>query len=140
MILTEENYRQKINSLSKKDWAPLLELIPIIENTQGFGKLMNVNKDEDGTLHMPYWKAALSQFEDTAYKIQIVISFDWNSWDEGKKMMRDKKFNFDNIDLPTKCQLITAIIREDRFCEGTLIEAFESGLILKILKSIKKQM
>ena len=58
MILTEENYRQKINSLSKKDWAPLLELIPIIENTQGFGKLMNVNKDEDGTLHMPYWKAA----------------------------------------------------------------------------------
>ena len=52
---------------------------------------------------------------------------------------RDKEFDFNVIDIPKKCKLVTAIIRNDRFCEGALISAFESGLILKILKSIKLQ-
>jgi hypothetical protein len=31
-MLTETNYIFKINSFSKKDWEPLLALIPEIEN------------------------------------------------------------------------------------------------------------
>ncbi len=70
----------------------------------------------------------------------IIISFDWGSWDEGRKIIADVNFNFDTIDIPEKCKLITAIVRNDRFCEGTLIAAFESGFMLKLLKSIKKQL
>ncbi len=55
-------------------------------------------------------------------------------------MANDKNFDFDSVDIPTKCKLITAIVRNDRFCEGALVSAFESGLILKILKSIKRQL
>jgi len=58
-------------------------------------------------------------------------------------MLNDKNFDFDSVDLVTKCKLITAIVRNDRFCEGALADTdladtFESGLILKILKSIQK--
>ena len=53
--------------------------------------------------------------------------------------MNDKNFNFDSIDIPTMCKIITAIVRNNRFCDGALVSAFESGLILKILKSIKHQ-
>ena len=54
-------------------------------------------------------------------------------------MARDENFDFDSTDLITKCKLITAIVRNDRFCEGALVAAFESGLILKILKSMEKE-
>jgi hypothetical protein len=30
--------------------------------------------------------------------------------------------------------LLTAIIRQDRFCEGALLSAFDSGLILGIVR------
>ena len=43
------------------------------------------------------------------------------------------------LDIPMKCKLITAIVRNDRFCEGALVSAFNSGLILNILKSIEKE-
>jgi hypothetical protein len=83
MVLQKENYQQKINSVIKSDWQPLLDLIPKIENTENF--------------------------------------------------------DLDSIDTPAKCKLIMAIVRNDRFHEGALVSAFESGLIMKILKSIERQ-
>jgi len=57
----------------------------------------------------------------------------------GRNIARDNNIDFDTIDLLNKCKLITAIVRNNRFCEGALVSAFESGLILKILKSIEKE-
>lgn len=141
MVLTEENYREKINSFSENEWRQLIELIPLVEKTQKFGEMAGGEKVENGVIIMPYWNqnAIVSQFQEIVYNIPIIISFDWGSWEEGRIIARDENFDFDTIDIPTKCKLITAIIRNDRFCDGALIEAFESGLILKILRSIKNQ-
>lgn len=141
MVLTEENYREKINSFSENEWRQLIELIPLVEKTQKFGEMAGGEKVENGVIIMPYWNqnAIVSQFQEIVYNIPIIISFDWGSWEEGRIIARDENFDFDTIDIPTKCKLITAIIRNDRFCDGVLIEAFESGLILKILRSIKNQ-
>jgi hypothetical protein len=53
-------------------------------------------------------------------------------WDEGRKMLNDTHFNYDTIDIPTKCKLITMIICSNRFSDGALVSAFETGLILKL--------
>ena len=141
MRLTEENYKEKIQSFTALDWKPLLELIPIIEKTEEFGELDGEVKIEDGVMILPHENQheVVYLFQDIAYKMPIIIDFDWGSWDEGRRMFSDKDFNYDSIDIPTKCKLITAIVRSDRFCEGALVDAFESGQILKILKSIERQ-
>ncbi|AUC84394.1 hypothetical protein CW731_03360 [Polaribacter sp. ALD11] len=64
------------------------------------------------------------------------IIFDWTIWDEGKIISRNKNFNYSTINFETKCKLLTAIVRNDRFYDGAIIEALNSGLILKILKTI----
>jgi len=71
--------------------------------------------------------------------LPIIISFDWGAWEEGRKIASNDDFDFDTLDIPEKCKLITAIVRNNRFCDGVLVSAFESGLILRILKSIEKQ-
>ena len=141
MGTTEENHIEKINSISRLEWSPLLNLIPVIERTQNFGEVKGGDKLREGLFTMPYMSTSdlVSQFLTHSYELQIIINFDWGSWDEGRKMASDENFNFDTIDIPTKCKLITAIVRNDRFCEGALVESFESGLILKLLKSIEKQ-
>ena len=73
------------------------------------------------------------------YRLPIIISFDWGAWEEGREIASNEEFDFDTIDIPAKCKLITVIVRNDRFCDGVLVSAFESGQILRILKSIERQ-
>ena len=142
MILNENNYIETINGYSKNDWKSLLDLIPEIERTHDFGEMKGGEKNEEGIIIMPYWveSSIVSRFHQLVYDLPIVINFDWGSWNEGRKIVNDKNFNFDSIDILTKCKIITAIVRNDRFCDGALVSAFESGLILKILKSIENQL
>lgn len=141
MVLDEKTCGDQIDSFRHQDWQPLLELIPEIENTSSFGQWSGGEKDGEGAIRFPYCVPGpiVSQFVEIVYAIPIIISFDWGSWDEGRKIASDENFDFDTTDLLTKCKLITAIVRNDRFCEGALVSAFESGLILKILKSIENE-
>jgi hypothetical protein len=141
MILKEDNYKEIINSYSQEDWKPLLELIPKIEKVKVFGDCTEAMKLLDkGIIDMnPYIEdEVVGEFRRIVYSISIIIDFAWVAWDEGRKYVGEENFDFDTIDVPTKCKLITAIVRNDRFCSGALVSAFESGQILKILKSIKK--
>ena len=120
-----------------------MELIPKIENIKKFGDNSEAMKLlEKGIIDMhPYVEHEIvEQFRKIVYSIPIIIDFDWGAWDEGRKIAGDEDFDFDTIDIPTKCKIITALVRNDRFCDGVLVDAFESGKILKILKSIEKKL
>jgi hypothetical protein len=141
MVLNEKDCNGEINAFTYEDWQPLLALIPEIERTSKFGEWLGFNADKEGVIQLPYCVPAsiVNQFLEIVYAMPIVIDFSWGNWDEGRKIASDDNFDFNTIDLVTKCKLITAIARNDRFCEGALVSAFESGLILKILKSIEKE-
>lgn len=141
MILEDNNYKEKISAFTSQDWQPLFELIPTIRSTLKFGEMAGGEKDDKGTIRLPYCIEApiVSRFLEIVYSLPIMINFDWGAWEEGRKIASDENFDFDTLDISTKCKLITAIVRNDRFCEGALVSAFESGLILRILKSIEKQ-
>ncbi len=142
-VLKPHNYIERINSYTEQDWKPLLDLIIDIEQVNKFGDDTEALKLlEKGIIHMnPYVEHEIvQQFRDVVYAIPIMIDFDWGSWDEGRKIVSDDNFDFDSIDIPTKCKIITAIIRNDRFCSGRLVEAFESGMMLKVLYSIREQL
>ena len=141
MLLNEKECEDKINALTHQDWQPLLALIPEIEKTSSFGEWSGKDKNGEEAIQFPYCVPApiVSQFLEIVYNIPIIISFDLGSWDEGRKIASDENFDFNDTNLLTKCKLITTIVRNDRFNEGALVSVFKSGLILKILKSIKNE-
>jgi len=141
-VLTDKDYIERIKSYSEQEWKPLLDLIPKIEKVEKFGDDSEAMKLlEQGIIDMnPYTEhVIIEEFRQICYSIPIIIDFDWGSWDEGRKIVSDDNFDYDTIDIPTKCKIITALVRNDRFCSGRLVEAFESGMMLKVLKSIRKQ-
>lgn len=89
----------------------------------------------------PFWveEEVITRFRDIIYNLPVTVAFNYIEWDEGREMASEQDFDFDTIDVPTKCKIITAIMRNDRFCDGALISAFESGLMLALLKSIQRQ-
>jgi hypothetical protein len=127
---------------SAEGWKPLLDLIPEIEQVETFQELIEPSRiDENGHIRLPVYRTnkVVEQFHRLVYEIGIVLNFDWVSWDEGRKIVSDSDFDFDSIDILTKCKIITAVVRSERFRDGALAEAFQSGLILKLLKSIERQ-
>ena len=141
MVLTEKNYKKRLYAFNQEDWQPLIELIPKIKSTSKFGEMVGGEIYEKGNIDFPYCIEApiVTKFLKIIYDMPIIIDFNWGAWEEGRKIASDEDFDFNRLDLPTKCKLITALVRNDRFCEGVLVSAFESGLILRILKSIEKQ-
>lgn len=142
MVLEENNYKEKINKFTYQDWEPLIELIPKIESTSKFSERPGPEKDSKGTL-ISYGDSLkppiISEFIKIIYNLPIVIDFDWSSWKDGQEIISNENFNLDKLDLPTKCKLATVLARKDRFCDGVLASVFESGFILRILKSIERQ-
>jgi hypothetical protein len=140
MSILDNNYVEIINSFTKEQWKPLLDLITIIEKTEKFGEVGGGEQDSDGVFTMPYSIPSdiVCRFEEIVYEIPVIINFDWSAWGEGREMLNNKDFDLNTIDIPTKCKLITAIVRNNRFCDGVLVDMFEKGVILKILKSIEK--
>ena len=74
------------------------------------------------------WRAAIAGW--------IVTGFDWRSWldtDRGRALANDP----DAVATATADELgwlLTAIVRSDRFVEGSIEGAFESGLLARIAR------
>lgn len=141
MIIPEAQHVEIINAIPREDWQPLFELIPEIERSEEFGEMLGGNDNEKGEMMWPFWveEEVITRFRDIIHNLPVTVAFNYMEWDEGKEMASKQDFDFDTIDVPTKCKIITAIMRNDRFCDGALISAFESGLMLALLKSIQRQ-
>ncbi|CAG4903511.1 unnamed protein product, partial [Acidocella sp. C78] len=67
-----------------------------------------------------------------------VGSFDWPSWSgsEEAESLRDDESVLAKATPEQIARLLTVVIRQDRFCDGALLDAFNSGLILRIVGRI----
>lgn len=137
---TETEFIQHLNTLTYEDWKPLLEIIEELERSRKFGEQINP-PPENGVYQFPYalYSPVVHRFLKIAYRIPIVINFDWGSWKkEFHQLMSNISTHVDSLDILTKCKLITVILRQDRFMEGTLLHYFENGALLTILQSLKR--
>jgi hypothetical protein len=82
------------------------------------------------------YSEAADAFRSDCGRLGWVVPFDWMAWagsPEGRRLLEDRdaiaRASSDDIQ-----RMLTTIIRSDRFTEGSLAGAFESGLVLAILE------
>jgi hypothetical protein len=140
MFHTLEDIATHLDSLSNDDWNKLFYLIPIIESTEEFitggGAEMDDNDPETIRITPVLSANIVHDFEKVMYDLDLVIDFDWGSWDEGREIATNK--NFKNQDAITLLKLLTAFIRNNRFCDGALAGRFKDKSIESILKVLRK--
>ena len=129
-----------INELSKSEWDRLFKLIPQIERTENFATKGGFAKDSENLKNFKIMPSVENQIvwevEKVLDELNLLIIFDWADWGEGKRIAEKQDYN--NRDTVTLLKLISAFIRNNRFCDGVLAERFEDRSIEKILKQIKK--
>lgn len=80
---------------------------------------------------------AVEALLEAAYRLGWVISdFDWPTWKRGPKCQRLVQHSAEvaAVDALTLSRLLTAHIRQDRFCEGHLESAYASGHLTAIIR------
>lgn len=99
-----------------------------------FGKWAGGERNPDGSITMPYYDFSPEALE--LLQGLPVVPFDWPTWmaaEEAQRLIG----NHDEIAAATAEQLIkltTAIVRSNRFTDGSLAGAFESGLLAAIAR------
>jgi len=96
-------------------------------------------KTEEGISVLPYaaYSPETKLFVQSAYKFGWVSpEFDWGDWmlTEEAAQLREHPEALSKATPDQLARLLTVLIRQDRFVEGALQSAFESGLLTRILE------
>ena len=103
------------------------------------GDWAGMEEVEPGVRTMPYvrYSDVVEDFFHAACKHGWVRShFDWGAWkntDEAKAL-RDDEAMLAAATPEQLARMLTTVIRQDRFVEGALLGAFETGMILGIVR------
>ncbi|WP_417628277.1 DUF6508 domain-containing protein [Pararhodobacter aggregans] len=117
--------------------AAMAAFLPRLKaNGASFGEFVEPKKIRDRTYTMPYWRSCdlADDFVEMAYREGWVQKVDWVAWAAtatGRSLLHQPGA-VEDADLAQLRYLITALIRKDRFVDGTLVAAFESGLLLRV--------
>lgn len=103
-----------------------------------FGHWGGGEKTDGGAIQVPYYVLSdeAEAFVRAAYDLRWVLEgFDWPAWKETPEAieLRDDPEALKRASAEQLAQLLTVFIRQDRFVEGGLAAAFESGLLTKIV-------
>ena len=103
-----------------------------------FGEWIANPKSETGVLRMPTysWSDTAHLFVKTAYDTGWVLNFDWPAWAQTDEAisLRDDAAALATAAPQQLARLLTVLIRQDRFVEGALASAYESGLLTNIVR------
>ena len=122
----------------------LAELLPAFEALDAaFGEWKGGDEVEPGSITAPWFSRSelTSRFVEVAYRDGWVRpDFDWVEWaatPEAQRLRNDRGA-IRQATAPDLARLLTAVIRSDRFVEGALAEAIESGLVTAVLQRVER--
>lgn len=111
----------------------------ILACTGEWGETKGGEMNDDGSIVMPYVvkDPLILEFLEFMYDNDLVIVFDWANWGEGQEWYKSTdQSKYEKLDAETALKLLTAVIRNDRFHEGALVNVFESGDFPKIINRL----
>jgi hypothetical protein len=119
--------------------AGLAAFLPVFQSPGfEFGHWGGGEKTTGGATQMPYYVLSdeAAAFVQAAYDFGWVLpSFDWSAWKDTPEAMRlrDDPDALAAASAEQRTRLVTVLIRQNRFVEGGLASAFDSGLLTAIV-------
>ena len=131
------------NAILRDRLAGLAAFLPVfLAPGFEFGRWGGGEKTDSGAIQMPYYVLSdeAEAFVRVAYDLGWVLAgFDWPAWKETPEAISllDDPESLRNASPEQLAQLLTVCIRQDRFVEGGLAAAFQSGLLTAIVARAK---
>jgi hypothetical protein len=107
-----------------------------------FGRWVTPPRREDGVIQLGWYdlSEAGQRFVSEMYELGWVYSFDWMQWlgsPEGRLLSSGPE-PVASASADDLARLLTAILRGERFADGNVEGAFESGILLAIARRARE--
>lgn len=127
-------------NLSTSDIKALKGLNARIQSHSGeWGVLHDSTTTETGAKTLPWVEQnkLIQELVQFMYDKDLVVNFNWTGWQEGRDWYAlNDESKYEKLEVETALKLLTSVIRNDRFNDGALVRAFESGVFPKILQKL----
>jgi hypothetical protein len=108
---------------------------------QPAGKWVTGKEVLPGVSTMPHYSMsdASNKMMKILYELNLIVAFDWMEWEEGNALLSsDDLEKLSGLPAHKIVGLLTALARNDRFCDGAWGAAVEKGKIAKLLSELEK--
>ncbi|MFD4469669.1 DUF6508 domain-containing protein [Rhodococcus sp. NPDC058505] len=123
-------------SLTPSDWATLREITERVTAHAGpFAEWVPPKRIGDNSFEIGYssWGSLAGEVVRAVYDLGLVVPFAWPQWEDAQRLLAPATFDPDTLTWPQTVGLLTLLLRQDRFSDGTVAEAFEDGALPKLL-------
>jgi len=123
--------------ITKENIDSILAFLPYFANRDN--KFYKIHQSKEGVFMDPYdYSGETLRFIEKLYENNFIICASWTDWKDmaAKRIENPRLIDSDN--LQTLCQILTVIVRNDRFCSGIIANMIDRGIILRILQRINK--
>lgn len=136
----DADHEARINALPAEHFKPLLEWLPRLqqppaahtEEELAHPAVQFMDADGTPTFSIPGNTREVDAFIRLCYDLGLVIPCDWTAFMEAHPF-REQPHLIDRFDRLQCCQAITALVRGDRFSEGTVAHAWRQGVLERIV-------
>lgn len=121
------------------DIRALLEFLPLFESPDFvFAEQVGGRRDTDGVFTLPFWGMTdeAARFHHVLHDRGFVRPFDWVAWKREAERLVDDPDALARAGLDTICKLLTAHVRQERFCEGHLLSMYKCGHLAAVLRRL----
>jgi hypothetical protein len=142
---TDQEIEGLLQGASQYRWVALWAAVDQVEAetehvTWGGGQQVDttvVDGVERPLLQMPYaiFSDALERLIRSLYELGVIVSFNWPDWHGDKTYARGR--GLDTAPVADAVRMVTAIVRADRFSEGTIAAMLDDGTLLAALGRIR---
>jgi hypothetical protein len=126
--------------LTKADFEAILRFLPAFEDPEvAFTEPLEPQSDVPGVIvcDEPDLSPLALEFIDALHEHGWIIAFDWVRWELGPRLDQHREL-IARARVETLRRLLTCHMRADRFTEGHLVYAFESGGFTAILRRLQQ--
>jgi hypothetical protein len=128
--------------MTDEDAALLARTQPLLEFLDAFpagvepGEWKGGERDAEGVIHMPYFEPneTLNRFTGAVGSNGWLIVADWAPWVEAASAGTQNPSRFETATPEELAQSLTVYIRRNRFYDGTLAGAAQSGALAAIVR------
>jgi hypothetical protein len=122
----------------------LAAYVPVFEDPDfEFAAMQGGNQLQDGAIQMPFcsFSEQASRFVRATYEHEwIVTGFDWSTWagTPEASALYEAPSALASASPEQLARLLTRLVRQDRFSDGTLARAYTDGLLTRIVRRVAR--
>ena len=131
---TDASILAALDQARDEDWQALWDAVDALTPETSFATWSG---GSDGQLPYPMYTQPVEELRERIGRLGIVVPFDWMKWD-GVRRYKDDPAALQSAPVADAVRLVIAILRSERFTDGSIEGALQSGLMQTALARLRR--